>query len=651
MLCCLNPDCDRPINPDNLNFCQNCGTALTTLLRSRFKVIEPIGRGGFGKTYLSEDTDKLNEHCIVKQLAYQAQGTWAAQKAAELFKQEAQQLQQLGEHPQIPTLLAYFEEGGYLYLVQQFIKGQNLLKELQQNGKFSDTQISQLLTDILPVLQFTHARGVIHRDIKPENIMRRSSDGKPVLIDFGVAKLISQTVVSAAGAAGTQLGSHGYAPLEQLNEGKASYSSDLYALGVTCFQLLSGMNPYEIWSSSGYTWTSNWRHHVNTPVSSQLSVVMDRLLQREVRDRYQNAAQVLQDLQTPDVANVVSANPTPPAVPPTVATPTPPLSSPTPIPSVNSVPPTAVGIPSPVPVNQEPAYQNYQQNYQNYQSPQNFQSGGQPAGQQPTLQTPSQPKNNFGYFVGLGVAIALGVGVFSNWSTLGSLVQRILPGTTTNSPSPSASPTSSPSPVATSTPTPGPTATPTATPTGNAPELKTLAKASTPATGTSSPDRFLKVKAENPQAYTYKNGLFEIDIPTGWALTDNSKAGEVIALWFDPTRNALISVNIFNGNNLEASQAPQFLQTFLRNAFGSKPGFYMENPIVQSDGSTLIVWGYLETIQGATDRIQGNSYIQKIGDKASLLTIGVLDNQFDELREPMTRVINSYKVNASAQIP
>lgn len=649
MLCCLNPDCDRPINPDNLNYCQNCGTALVSLLRSRFKVIEPIGRGGFGKTYLAEDTDKLNEHCIVKQLAYQAQGTWAAQKAIELFKQEAQQLQQLGEHPQIPTLLAYFEEGGYLYLVQQFIKGQNLLKELQQNGKFSDVQISQLLTDILPVLQFTHARGVIHRDIKPENIMRRSSDDKPVLIDFGVAKLISQTVVSPAGTTGTQLGSYGYAPLEQLNEGKASYASDLYALGSTCFQLLSGTNPYDLWASDGFAWTSNWRQYVNTPISSQLGLVMDKLLQREVRDRYQSAAQVLQDLQTLYATTVVTpvSNPTPPAIPPTVASPTPPLASPPPQPASN-LPPTAVGIPAASPVNQAPGDRNYQ-NPPNYQNPQNYQPAGfgQFTGQSP-VEAPPQPKNNFGYFVGLGVAIAVGVGIFSNWSTVGSFVQRILPGTTTASPSPSASPTSSPTTVVTSTPT----SEPTSTPTGNSPELKTLVKASIPATGTSSPDRFLKVKAENPQPFTYKNGLFEIEVPTGWTLTDNSKSGEVIALWFDPTRNALISVNIFNaGDNLAADKAPEFLQTFLRNSFGSKPGFYIENPIVQSDGSTLIVWGYLETIQGATDRIQGNSYIQKVGDKASLLTIGVLDQQFEDLREPMTRVINSYKVNDSAQIP
>ena len=120
MICCLNPDCDRPINPDSDAHCQTCGTPLVSLLRG-FKVIEPIGRGGFGKTYLAENTSCLNKRCVVKQLAYQGSSTWAAKKALELFQQEAEQLAQLGEDAQIPTLLAYFQEDNYFYLVQQFI--------------------------------------------------------------------------------------------------------------------------------------------------------------------------------------------------------------------------------------------------------------------------------------------------------------------------------------------------------------------------------------------------------------------------------------------------------------------------------------------------------------------------------------------------
>jgi tetratricopeptide (TPR) repeat protein len=233
---------------------------------------------------------------VVKQLAYQGTSTWAAKKALELFQQEAEQLAQLGEDAQIPTLLAYFQEDNYFYLVQQFIEGENLLKQLEKQGKYSEEQIQQLLFDLLPVLQFIHNQGVIHRDIKPENIMRRYQDNKLILIDFGVAKLLSQTAV-ATSHVGTSIGSHGYSPLEQIQDGKAVYASDLFALGVTCFHLLSGIHPFSMWTEHGYAWMSDWRHYISTPVSLKLGYILDKLLQKDVQDRYQSANDVLQDLQ------------------------------------------------------------------------------------------------------------------------------------------------------------------------------------------------------------------------------------------------------------------------------------------------------------------------------------------------------------------
>ena len=123
---CLNSGCQKPLNLHGTNFCQSCGTKLVPLLRNRYRVIRPLGSGGFGRTFLAEDEDKLNEPCVVKQLVPQVQGTSALQKATQLFKEEARRLQQLGEHPQIPTLYAYFEQDNYLYLVQQLIRGQTL---------------------------------------------------------------------------------------------------------------------------------------------------------------------------------------------------------------------------------------------------------------------------------------------------------------------------------------------------------------------------------------------------------------------------------------------------------------------------------------------------------------------------------------------
>jgi serine/threonine protein kinase len=242
MTCCLNPACHNPPNPDGTMFCSNCGVGLV-VLRNRYRPIKSLGAGGFGKTYLAEDIDKLNQKCVIKQFAPQVQGTGALQKATELFEQEARQLEQLGEHPQIPTLLAYFEQDNRLYLVQQFIDGQNLLDELQQQGIFNEQKIKELLLDLLDILKTVHQYKVIHRDIKPENIIRRS-DGKLVLIDFGASKQLTATVMTQVG---TTIGSFGYAPLEQMQGGEAYPASDLYSVGATCFHLLSGIHLWQLW--------------------------------------------------------------------------------------------------------------------------------------------------------------------------------------------------------------------------------------------------------------------------------------------------------------------------------------------------------------------------------------------------------------------
>ena len=333
MVCCLNPDCSNPQNPPQTRFCQSCGEAIVPLLLNRFKVTKVLGRGGFGKTYLAEDTHKFDENCVVKQLVPNTQGTWAKKKAIELFKLEAQQLQQLGEHHHIPSLYAYFEQDGYLYLVQQFIQGQNLLEELEEKGVWHEAAIKNLLLELLPVLSFVHKNGVIHRDIKLENIMRRQTStrvgktGDLVLIDFGVSKQLSSTVLTTA--IGTMIGSQGYAPLEQMRGGKAYPASDLFSLGATCFHLLTNIHPGSLQVEQGYSWIKNWCSHLPSRVSSDFIRVMDRLLVKDVKLRYQSAHEVIRDLQTPIVSS-------PPPLPKIRST----VKLPSPSPTVLSHPPT-----------------------------------------------------------------------------------------------------------------------------------------------------------------------------------------------------------------------------------------------------------------------------------------------------------------------
>jgi formylglycine-generating enzyme required for sulfatase activity/tRNA A-37 threonylcarbamoyl transferase component Bud32 len=250
-----------------------------------------LGGGGFGKTYLAEDIDRLRTKCVIKQFAPQIQGIGALEKATELFEKEAKRLEQLGTHPQIPGLWAYFEDNNRLYLVQEFIEGENLLAELKKQGTFGEEKIRGLLLDLLPILEVVHQAQVIHRDIKPENIMRRGSDGKLFLIDFGASKQIQGTVKS-----GTQIGTWGYAALEQRQEGQAYPASDLYSVGATCFHLLTGIDPCDLWNQDGYRWVQEWRQHLQQSISPQLGTIVDKLLQKEYQQRYQSAGEVLQAL-------------------------------------------------------------------------------------------------------------------------------------------------------------------------------------------------------------------------------------------------------------------------------------------------------------------------------------------------------------------
>jgi WD40 repeat protein/tRNA A-37 threonylcarbamoyl transferase component Bud32 len=292
---CLNPVCRKPENPDDVEYCQSCRSSL--LLKDRYRAIKPIGQGGFGKTFLAVDEDMPSKpQCVIKQFFNRA--IRDETKAEELFRQEAKQLEQLGKHyPQIPELLAHFELGSGLYLVQEFIDGQNLLEELKQEGAFDETKIWQLLNDLLPVLQFIHSQRIIHRDIKPENIIRCQQDSRFVLVDFGVSKFVSET---GLGSIGTVIGTPGYAAPEQW-KGKAFFSSDLYSLGITCFHLLTRQHPEEVFTSPGGDWEKYIRiirNNLNQKkdISHALKGLITKLLQPDISQRYQSAEEVLRDL-------------------------------------------------------------------------------------------------------------------------------------------------------------------------------------------------------------------------------------------------------------------------------------------------------------------------------------------------------------------
>jgi serine/threonine protein kinase len=293
MHCCLNPNCLHSQQPKSHRFCNDCGTQILPL-KNRYHPIKLLGQGGFGKAYLAEDLDKLQERCVIKQLITANIEPSHLAKVKQLFADEARRLQELGHHPQIPTLLAYFEADNHLYLVQEAIDGEDLAKEIKRERIFTEAQIHSFLQDLSSILQVVHQHQIIHRDIKPENIIRRHSDRNLVLIDFGASKQLTATAMSKASIL---IGSHGYTPLEQMVHGVTYRSSDLYAVGATCFHLLSGIHPAKLWNSDGYQWTENWRKHIQQSLSSNLIRIIDKLLQPKYQDRYQAVEELLADLE------------------------------------------------------------------------------------------------------------------------------------------------------------------------------------------------------------------------------------------------------------------------------------------------------------------------------------------------------------------
>jgi serine/threonine protein kinase len=288
----------------------NCGKNLQ--LKGLYEAIALIGQGGMGRTFQAKDLGRLGKPCAIKQFLPQFQSPELIKKAIALFESEAAQLKSLGSHPQIPELIAYFEEDGCLYLVQELIEGENLYTELQRNGIFSETQIYELLENILPVLQFIHDRQVIHRDIKPDNIIRRSlkspelgqaekiaNHQSPItnsaqinLVDFGAAKSFTTNTTNRTG---TLIGSAEYIAPEQAR-GKAFPQSDLYSLGVTCIYLLTGISPFDLYDDDCDRWI--WREKLPTSISDHLAGILNRLLERAIANRYSSANEVLHDLQS-----------------------------------------------------------------------------------------------------------------------------------------------------------------------------------------------------------------------------------------------------------------------------------------------------------------------------------------------------------------
>lgn len=294
---CLNPQCAHPENLVESELCHSCGFQL--LLRSRYHIIKALARGGFGATFLAQDKSLPDRPtCVVKQLRLSVNAPEVLQMARDLFTREAKTLRKIGNHPQVPRLIDSFEDTEQFYLVQEYISGLTLQQEVKRSGPFSEAGIKQFLSEILPTLQDIHDQKVIHRDIKPANLIRRSTDRKLVLIDFGAVKdQVTQTTVGQPDDRTTftmyAVGTPGFAPPEQISM-RPIYASDIYAVGVTCIYLLTGKSPKEL-DYNSLTGEILWHHKVQ--ISDYLRKVLRKMVEGSVQHRFQSATEVLRALE------------------------------------------------------------------------------------------------------------------------------------------------------------------------------------------------------------------------------------------------------------------------------------------------------------------------------------------------------------------
>ena len=292
---CLNPSCPRPKNLASAERCHCCGSQM--LLRDRYRVLQALGQGGFGATFLAKDEGLPGEPvCVIKQLRPAASAPELLQMARDLFAREAKTLGRIGNHPQVPRLLDYFEDTQQFYLIQEYVGGLTLQQEVKRSGPFSEAGVKQFLSEIMPLLQYIHKQQVIHRDIKPANLIRREHDCQLVLIDFGAVKnqvnpiTASQSEQTALTA--YAVGTRGFAPPEQIDM-RPVYASDIYAVGVTCIYLLTGKSPKDL-DYNPLTGEMLWQQKVQ--ISDHLTEVLSKMLEGSVRHRYQSAEEVLRAL-------------------------------------------------------------------------------------------------------------------------------------------------------------------------------------------------------------------------------------------------------------------------------------------------------------------------------------------------------------------
>lgn len=305
---CPNPACNAA-NPPNLRYCTRCTTPLPTapgtILHGRYKIRKLLAMGGFGAVYLAEDTKNGNKEVAIKDMICADPTEFAIR--LNFFRREAEILKSLASIPIVPRFIDLIEQDKTAHLIMEFIRGQDLLKLQEANGRhpFPFEQVLEWSRAICDVLQHMHSQSppLVHRDLKPENIMLLHDQRSIKMIDFGTARDLGKTAKEQMKAK-TRVYTEGYAPPEQI-VGKPEPRSDLFALAGTMFQLVTGKEPEG--SFTGREIEARLAEPNGVPADQRWFYELMKInLAEDVHDRYHSAAEIKRDLEKKQVTREVA---------------------------------------------------------------------------------------------------------------------------------------------------------------------------------------------------------------------------------------------------------------------------------------------------------------------------------------------------------
>lgn len=265
------------------------------IFAGRYRIVKQIGRGGMADVYLAKDLILDGEEVAVKVLRtnYQTDPIAVAR-----FQREARAMADL-DHPHIVRITDIGEEDGQQYLAMEYVAGLDLKRYIKEHYPLSNEEAVRIMGQILLAMRLAHARGIVHRDLKPQNILL-TPDGTAKVTDFGIAVAFAETSLTQTNS---MLGSVHYLSPEQARGSKATFQSDIYAMGIIFYEMLTGHIPYD-----GDSAVTIALQHFQKPLPSviaenpsvpqALENVVIKATAKKLSDRYQSVSEMYMDLST-----------------------------------------------------------------------------------------------------------------------------------------------------------------------------------------------------------------------------------------------------------------------------------------------------------------------------------------------------------------